>query len=337
MCIGLAAGAQDRFSISVVSRVETGAKFGAEEGYLPTFGHTSLFSNFDFRISESWNLRMNNRWLTTSPGILYTELGNPQCVNWLDILQLSFNKNRWHFQAGKLYVRMGGFEFECPNSEFHHNLMSNFWMHAQPYTWGASVGFDIARNNTISVTATNSPYSEAIFKHGLMAYSLAWDGQVGPVQTYWGLALLQRQDRSFLKSLGLGQRFYHRYYSAELDYTVRSDSWNTLFSYESTLTLKLAYEGPGWFQLHLKGGWEFTVGNEPLLTPGMTEPTFTRDYIVPLVLDPSKPYFFGGAYAYFYPWKANRNLRLHLLAAANNYYRGATVMAGVLYRLDFDF
>lgn len=326
-----------RFSLTLLPRVETGVKFGEEEGYRPNFGFTTLFSNFHFQVNDNFSISMNNRWLTTSPGDLYTELGNPKAVNWLDILNFSYSLGKWHFSAGKLYIRTGGFEFECPSPEFHHNVMSCWWMNIQPYTWGVSVGYDVAWGNRISVNVNNSPYSEKIFYQGLMSYGLSWDGNVGPVQTYWGANIIQRQDRSFVKELGLGQRLVLGNYTAELDYTVRSDAWNTLFSRESTLTLNLGYEGRKWFQIHLKGGWEFTTDSESLLSPGTVCPSFANEYIPTLALDPERPYFFGGFYVYFFPIRNNHNLRLHLTAAANNYYRGAAVNAGILYRLDIRF
>lgn len=333
---GIVSGAEDRFYFSIAPRLETGARFGAEEGYKPNFGFTSLFSSISCRVSDNFSIRMNNRWLTTSPSSLYKGIGNTRDVNWLDILDFSYNAGRWHFDAGKLYIRMGGFEFEAPSREFHHNLVSNCWMNLQPYTWGAAVGYDLNQGNRLSVNVHNSPFSGTLFKNMLLAYSLAWDGQVGPVQTYWGFSLLERPDRSYVKILGLGQRLVlYDNYSAELDYTVKSDEWSTFFSRESSLVLKLAYEGQKWFQLHLKGGWEFVTENESVMTPEVTEPSFVGDYIVPILLESGKPYFFGGFYAYFYPIKTHKNLQLHISAAANNYYQGAAVIAGALYTLNF--
>ena len=333
---GFRTGAEDRLFFDIVPRVETSARFGSEEGYKPNFGYTSLYSSIGCRITDKFGVKMNNRWLTTNPSALYKGIGNTRDVNWLDILDFSYNTGRWHFDAGKLYIRFGGFEFEAPNWDFHHNLESNCWMNLQPYTWGATVGYDVAYGNRLSINVNNSPFSGTLFKNMLLAYSFAWDGQVGPVQTYWGFTLLEKEDRSLVKVLGLGQRLtLYDDYTAELDYTVKSDDWNTFFSRESSLVLKLAYEGQKWFQLHLKGGWEFVTENESVMTPELDGPSFVGDFIVPILLESGRPYFFGGFYAYFYPLKNNKNLRLHVSAAANNYYQGAAVNAGLLYRIDF--
>ena len=311
-------------------RFESRAAYGNETGYSSNFAYSSLNSVFQANFTEHLSFRMCNRWLRQNPKSLYTSLGDPKAINWIDTGMLTYRNGRFQAGIGKGYVIYGGYEIDAVATEFHYDIESSWWQTIQPYLWGVKLGYEVAPGNTVCLQVADSPFCRRVLSDGLVTLCGSWTGKIGEnYAPLWAFTMTQRDDKSFIKTLALGNRFTLGEFSAELDYTVSAMSLRTLFGEESTVTLKAAYEGRQ-FEFHLKGGWDARRDGKQLFDPSLTAPCYSEISITPLFLTADRDLFFGGFYAYWFPVK-DRSLRLHLVCAANNYYKGAAVACGVLY------
>ena len=124
------------YTLNIQPRVETRAAFGGDDGYVTNIAYSSLNSVFQANFNDHWSFRMCNRWLRQNTVALYTSLGDPKCINWIDTGMLNYKNGRFSAGIGKGYVIYGGYEIDAMATEFHYDIESSWWQTIQPYLWG---------------------------------------------------------------------------------------------------------------------------------------------------------------------------------------------------------
>lgn len=318
------------YTLHLHPRAETRVSWNQTDGYQENIAYSSINSVFQANFDEHFSFKMCNRWFRQNAGALYTSLGDPKAINWIDTGILTYRNGRFLAGIGKAYVIYGGYEIDAVATEFHYDIESSWWQTVQPYLWGIKLGYEVAPGNTLCFQVADSPFCKKVLSDGLVTLSGSWTGKIGNnYAPLWAFTMTQRDDKSFIKTLALGNRFTYDRLSAELDYTVSTVDMKRLFNNESTVTLKVAYEGDR-FEFHLKGGWDARRDGKQLFDPSLTATCYGPLSITPLLLAADKDLFFGGFYTYWFPLK-DRSLRFHLVGSTNNYYKGVAFDAGILY------
>jgi len=184
--------------LKFVPRLEASPVFsvgGAEHDFsFPNIlGETSLYSFFEGDISEHFSFLLCNHWLSTDPAGLYKDsffYSNKN--NWVDFLYFTYTTGWFSLTLGKDVMHIGGWEYDPYDVYCHSALMSSQWNGVPVYQWGASMAFELPwEDNSIDVQMVSSPYGERTFASGLFAWSLRWNGSIGPWSPIWSVAVIQ--------------------------------------------------------------------------------------------------------------------------------------------------
>ena len=309
-------------------------------------GSTSLYTQLEGSIGEHFYYYLSNHWLSTDLESLYVieedggdkaNLFRSDCTSWLDMGYVGFTFGSWDISLGKDMVVVGTFEEDAMDVESHANLNTYFWNAAQVYQWGAKAAWTTpSESSQFFLQLTSSPFSTRPFGHSwyegngghLKTFTGGWYGSIGNWETVWSANMMEYSTGNFLGMLGLGNRLSAGDFTFTLDFLARSTSLNELFNREMSLSGSVRYELSPRAEVFVKGGYERARGHDFFAWEG--------DEFVPTVLaGGDSDYVFGGAGIHYYPIKGDRSLRIHAVAAANNFSRDlVSVSVGVMY--DFD-
>lgn len=316
-----------------------------------------LYMIMDGNINDYLSLYGAFQLLNPDPVGLYGKeyIFNPQYVNFLNMLMLTCSLGPVDISLGKDALAFGGWEQDPSLVDTYWDIYSNNWNLVQPYLWGGRITLNIG-DQAPFIQIVDSPLKDRVFGKGGMCYFGGWDGQFfDGWETKWSFGLMQTPEDGAMKILSLGNRWSFDDLTFSLDYMARSFDFNTLFKDEMTLIGELRYSFPK-IDIFSKGGWEFyhgdgdfgyfTIVDDEGNVDGEVVPygnhTLIGNTIVPNAIGPNLGTFKSGDYLFislgaeWYPLN-NRDLRIHLIGAMNNYHNKAySVTAGVTYYLNFN-
>lgn len=315
-----------------------------------------LYMIMDGNITDNLSLYGAFQLLNPDPKGLYGKdyLFTPQYVNFLNMLMLTYSIGPVDISFGKDALAFGGWEQDPSLVDTYWDIYSNNWNLVQPYLWGGRLTFNIG-DQAPFIQIVDSPMKERVFGKGGMCWFGGWDGYFFEGwDTKWSFGLMQTPEDGAMKILSLGNRWSVGDFTVSLDYMARSFNFNTLFNDEMTMVAELRYSFPK-VDLFSKCGWEFyhgendfgyfTVTDEEGNVDGEIIPygnsSLIGPTIVPNAIGPnlgtlkSGDYLFASLGAEIYPLK-NRDLRIHLIGAMNNYHKACSVTAGVTYNFSFN-
>ena len=315
-----------------------------------------LYMIMDGNITDNLSLYGAFQLLNPDPVGLYGKdyLFTPQYVNFLNMLMLTYSIGPLDISLGKDALALGGWEQDPSLVDTYWDIYSNNWNLVQPYLWGGRLTLNLG-DQAPFIQIVDSPVKDRILGKGGMCYFGGWDGQFfDGWQTKWSFGVMQTPEDGNMKILSLGNRWSYDGLTFSLDYMARSFGFNTLFNDEMSLIGELRYSFPK-IDIFSKGGWEFyhgendfgyfTIVDDDGNIDGEIIPygndTLIGNTIVPNAIGPNHGMFKSGDYLFislgaeWYPLN-NRDLRVHLIGAMNNYHKACSVTAGVTYYLNFN-
>lgn len=126
-----------------------------------------------------------------------------------EILNLTWKVNDWmSVSGGKQVVALGGFEYNTAPIDLYYK--SVFWWGFSPYELGASVAFNVSKNDNIMLQVNNSSFR---YKSGSNTYglNLLWSGKHGLYESYWSGNMTQyklNKNSHWMGFIVLGNRFH---------------------------------------------------------------------------------------------------------------------------------
>lgn len=292
------------------------------------FSNTGLYTLFEGNIGEHFSYSMCNHWLSTDPKSLYQNTFRSDDTNWVDWANITYSTGCFSLTVGKDVLAIGGFELDAYDVDSHINLSSTFWNNIAMYQWGAKVEFTTNSDSSVALQFATSPFAERPFAGKLFTYSLYWTGEYGCFSPIYSLNFMEYERGRFLSILSLGNRFDIGDFYIELDYMNRARSVKELGK-EMSIIGKAGYNLGDKAEFFIKGGYEFRHGEEDLF--GYGDEWELDGSIVPTGILRNKDYAFYGAGIHFYPLRDSQDLRLHAVAAANNYSNEVSLTVGVTY------
>lgn len=317
-------------------------------------GVTSLYTQIEGSIGDHVSYFFSNHWLSTDPASLYVidedgersaNLFRNDYLNWLDMGYVNLNFGSWDFTLGKDMLMVGSYEEDAYDYDSHANLNSYFWNAAQVYQWGAKVAWTSPDESTQLVAQVmSSPFSSRPFgaswlgegeeEGHLKTFSLGWYGDFDWFAPIWSVNMMEYAKGRYLKMLGLGNQFYLGDFTLTLDWISRITDFNEKSGRGMTLNASALYNLNDKLEFFVKGGLDTpaSLGNEYFFDilsyedDGFVASTLYDSN----VFSPNK-YVFGGAGVHYYPLRDSQDLRIHAVAAYNNFAESVSLNLGVTY------
>ena len=255
-----------------------------------------LYLDINGTIGRGFSYSVNHRIASS----YYEDNAGFNGTNWLT---LTYEIGDFAFTAGKDGLLVGSFEYDAYDLDAYASMNSMFYNMLDCWQWGVYGTWYPAEDHEISIQVANSPFSYG--EPDLFAYAAAWRGAWDFYESYWTVNLWQTEDRSFVKSLNLGNRFYLGGLTLDVDYMTRSVDFNGLFTKDFTLVTAPSYNIADRLRLFGKFGWEHTADDLP----------YELAYEECLGSD----YLFYGAGLEFFPIKESSDVRLHIAWTGNNF------------------
>ncbi len=183
------------------------------------FGMSSLYSFLEGDISDSFSYYASLHFLSADPKSLYNY--DYPCINgtWVDMAYLSYNRDFWGIDLGKVMLNFGGMTNELDDVDCYSGLIPFNWFEFNSYQYGLTFRLTPWENHSFEAQFTTAPYMES-FKDMQYAYSLAWRGEMGRYSTAWAVNAFRSyaepededdEDAPLSKTtninIGLGNRF----------------------------------------------------------------------------------------------------------------------------------
>lgn len=210
---------------NVFSNIESESDFG--------FGMSSLYAFVDGSISDNLSYYGQFHFLSSNPKYLYNY--EYPCVNgtWIDMAYLSYNRDFWGVDLGKVLLNFGGIINEYDDVDCYNELVPFPWSYFNSYQYGLTFRLTPWENHSFEAQFTTSPSLDT-FDDMMFAYSLCWRGEMGRYSTSWAVNaakgyVYDGEDEEvediedlFIKShtisVGLGNKFeFNDAWSLELD------------------------------------------------------------------------------------------------------------------------
>lgn len=283
---------QEVLRIDVEARVDwqldhvDGHTIGSNTGFEGKY----LGFRIDGRIVEgltySWRQRLNKLH------------GDNSFFDATDWIYLNYAIDGWNFQAGKEVVAIGGWEYDRHPIDLYG--CSVFWNNIPCYDLGVSVGYDVTKNDRLTLQAIQSPFFTKENRN-IYGYNLMWSGSHGIFSALYSANLLEYAKGKYISYIALGNKFDVGRVSLELDLMNRAASGQTYFFKDCSVMAELAWRPTDRWRIH--GKYTYDVNH--------------ADTGADLLVLPGTELSMAGAGLEFYPLKKQRtSLRLH----ANCYY-----------------
>lgn len=296
------------------------------------FGNTSLYSFLDGEFGTGFSYSASFHWLSTDPKPLYTNSFRTDDVTWVDWANITYEVNGWSFTLGKDAIVTGGFEFDGNDVDMHYALCTTMWHDLPVYQWGGKVAYTLpSETSTFALQVATSPFTEKLFNNSLLCYTLSWLGEFDGYSSRWSTTAMPMGEGETLSITSLGNMLSLGDLTLGLDVSLFNTYGAKLTDCDFYANLTAGYNFGDKVELGLKGGYQ---------TRNVVDDFFGYeglDYaalIVPCGISEQKDYFFGGLYLHYFPIE---DLRLHFVAAANNYANAPSFSIGAVYYLNFNF
>lgn len=295
-----------------------------------SFDRSSIYTIVAGDIGGGFSFYLHNHWFAPHPEELYNKTGHSDYTNWIDYAQLTYTTGNWAFDLGKGMIPIADWNNDPYDWEVSTIAQTFSYNSVQSYQYGINAAYTAeSLNSTFKVNFATSPFGEKFFSSKKYSYSLNWTGEFGVWQPMASFTYADgyEGDQGF-GIFAFGNKFNFDKFTVTLDYINMTDTWSSPLR-RTTVDLALQYKVSEAFDICLKGGYESNGKGEDLL--GWDE---TLEYgYVPTYMD--KDYKFGSISMNIYPLRDNKDLRILLNAAINNYSDNLAMNIGVLYVLDF--
>lgn len=318
--------------VRVIPRFDTNPyiPMGGKADWDFDFGTTSLYTQIEGNLGEHLTYFFSNHWLSTHSKELYTinEDGDKSANffrtdynNWLDMGYIGLDFGSWDFTLGKDMLAIGSFEEDDYDYETHANLNTYFWNAAQVYQWGAKAAWtNPSETSQFFAQLSSSPFSQHPFGKSwygegghLKTISGGWIGAFDNYESIWSVNMMEYDKGKYLGIVGLGNRFYIDDFTITIDWNNRVTSMKKFFNQEMSLSGTVQYALSEKLEIFAKGGFEIAHKHDYF--------AYDDDGFIPSSIYNSGngSYRFAGIGIHWYPIEDERNLRLHAVAAYNNY------------------
>ena len=272
---------------------------------LNIFGH--IGEKIDYRVRQQFSKKVfeeNNMFNGTD--FLY--------INWQAT-------RRWNFLFGKHAVLIGGYEFDAvPIDVYYYSQFCNNIY--QGFTFGASAGYEFARNQRFVAQICNSPLSLGLST--IFAYNIGWTGEFAPWwKTLWTVNFVEDSSRRMINYISLGNHLQYGGLLFDLDFMNRAGLTQKRFFFSDiTLISKIIWSVGKW-NICAKAGYE-TNSSENVDKDGLA---------YDVVIAPGTEYVYYGCGLEWFPLGRD-NLRLHAVYYRDNASHKNNFDLGVTWRVD---
>lgn len=286
---------------------------------LSTSGFDGKYLNFEIqgefleKFSYRYRQRMN----------IANSLGSKTFYQGTDWLALTYNATKnFSITTGKLCIGIGGWEYDLPPIDVYY--ASLFWENVNCYDVGAQLNFTTNdKNHTISFQITNSPFAIGSFE-GMYAYNLMWFGKMGIFRTSYSLNMIEQEKGQYINYIALGNAFDFGRFNCYFDFMNRGFWGESGFLFDDfTVIGEVKYTFGEKFRAFVKGGYD--VNNNPSIAHDNFV-TAEYDYLVL----PGNAYTFCGLGFEAFPYKGNKDIRLHAFVMLNSMFEEHLEMDGRL-------
>ena len=295
--IGSVANAQERdiadYIPDIVLDTRTGYDRDIANG-VGGFGATGLYLDISGNISPRLSYKFNHIIAAN-----YLEAVGFDATQWLNF---TYTLGDFGFTAGKLSTNMGNFEYDADVLDAYFEMTSMVYNMLYCYQWGVAASWDPDESNSVSFQFTNSPLATGSDQ---FAYNLGWRGGWEHYLPYWTVNLWQHDKGTYMKGLNLGNRLNFGGFSCDLEYMVRATDMKRFGKDDFNIIAAPSYSFGETVRVFGKFGWERTAADLP--------------YNLAYEEYKGGDYLYYGAGVEYFPFKENRNVRLHAYWASNNY------------------
>ena len=237
-----------------------------------------------------------------------------------DFMILSYHAGKnFSITAGRMPLAVGGWEYDLPPIDVY--FASQFWNEFSCYDIGAQVEFHTTDgNHDIIFQVTNSTFNrynaegKFIRLPNRYTYNLIWYGRMGAFSTSYSINMMEQNKGEYINYIALGNMFDF----GKLDFYV--DFMNRGFFNQKDFLLgdftvigEVKYAFTDKFTAMVKGGYDRNKHGY-YDTSGVWPVPQAFD----MAVTPGVEYVFAGLGFEAYPYKGNKNLRLHGLFALNS-------------------
>lgn len=177
-------------------------------------------------LTYSWRQRLNK---------LHEDQSFFDATDWV---YLNYDIDRWHLQAGKEVVAIGGYEYDRAPIDLYS--CSVFWNNIPCYDLGVSAGYDITPGDRLTFQAVQSPFFTKENRN-LYAYNLMWNGHHGFFDTIWSANMIEYRKGQYINYIALGNKFTYRNVMLELDLMNRAASRQVFFFRDCSVMAELSW------------------------------------------------------------------------------------------------
>ena len=236
-----------------------------------------------------------------------------------DFMILSYHAGKnFSITAGRMPLAVGGWEYDLPPIDVY--FASLFWNNFACYDIGAQVEFHTTDgNHDIIFQVTNSTFNRTDAEGGFIrlpnryTYNLIWYGRMGAFSTSYSINMMEQNKGEYINYIALGNMFDF----GKLDFYV--DFMNRGFFNQKDFLLgdftvigEVKYAFTDKFTAMVKGGYDRNK-HGCYDTSGVWPVPQAFD----MAVTPGVEYVFAGLGFEAYPYKGNKNVRLHGLFAFN--------------------
>ena len=234
-----------------------------------------------------------------------------------DFMILSYHANKnFSLTAGKMPLAVGGWEYDLPPIDVY--FASLFWNNFACYNVGAQVEFHSNnKKHDIIFQITNSTFTPNKFD-GMYAYNLIWYGNVGPLKTSYSINMMEQKKGEYINYIALGNDFNFGKLHLVVDFINRGFVGRKDFLFGSyTIIGEFKYAFTNKFTALVKGGYDVNTSTY-LDYDNLVDGTLPQLQAYDKTVKPGSEYTFAGLGFESYPYKGNKNIRLHAYFAVNS-------------------
>lgn len=235
-------------------------------------------------LTYSWRQRLNK---------MHSDTNFFDATDWLYV---NYAVRGWQFEAGKEIVAIGGWEYDrAPMDLFGTSV---FWNNVPCYQLGATVGYQVAKNDALYLQAVQSPFFTRQNRN-MYGYSIRWNGSHSFFKAIWSANLFEYTKGKYINYISLGNRFDFGKWTIEADVMNRAASHQGFLFKDCSVIGEVAFAPNHRWRIHAKMTYDVNhSGTEAdCLVVNGTELTM------------------AGGGVEFYPLKKKRtDLRLHATA-----------------------
>lgn len=295
--IGSVAGAQETDKVDYIPDIVLDTRTGYNRDIANGaggFGATGLYLDINGNIGPRLSYKFNHIIAAN-----YLKAIGFDATQWLNF---TYKLGNFGFTAGKLSTNMGNFEYDADVLDAYFEMNSMVYNMLDCYQWGVAASWDPNESNSLSFQFTNSPLATGSDQ---FAYNFGWRGGWEHYLPYWTFNLWQHDKGTYMKGLNLGNRLNFGGFSCDLEYMVRATDMKRFGKDDFNVIVAPSYSFGEIVRIFGKFGWERTAADLPYNLA-------YEDY-------KGGDYLYYGAGVEYFPFKENRDVRLHAYWAANNY------------------